>query len=280
MRYNQPTPGASVARERAVLLMSSFGGIESARRIQAPQPNVGRGQVEVAEKVGDHRLLEIRGDRKERVGLGRSPSQSRAHMNPVRRHRLEAWLDSFIATVREVPDDPLDQDLLLWGRARRHWPVEAPAWMITSYCEVIASRIGAPVDDPRTEVMATAIGNVMWLAFVRWLQAEGARPLSVFVEESFTVLSQLNYDASRPAPLARETPEIVRRGRTGRSRSCRQAVTARTMRAATHQRHPGGHPWPTPQVRPRLTSTVQDRPLRGTGRRYRFRTVRSLRFPV
>jgi AcrR family transcriptional regulator len=116
----------------------------------------------------------------------------------------ERLLDSFIAAVREVPDDPVDQDLLLWGRARRHWPVEAPApWMITSYREVIAGRIGAPVDDPRVEVMATAIGNVMWLAFIRWLQAEGARPLSAFVEESFTVLSQLNEEASRPTPLER-----------------------------------------------------------------------------
>jgi hypothetical protein len=115
-------------------------------------------------------------------------------------------LEAFMAAVKDTQpgptedgDVPIDGELMiLWGRARQHWPVDSPAgWMITTYAGAIAERMGAPLDDPVVEVMATAIANVVWVAFRRWLQSGGARPFNEVVEECFTVLAQLNMTHSR-----------------------------------------------------------------------------------
>jgi AcrR family transcriptional regulator len=121
----------------------------------------------------------------------------------------EGVLEAFIAAVRESQltaaaagqDIPYGEELLfLWGKARQHWPIDSPgAEMIAAYAEVIAERIGAPVADAGVEIMATAIANVVWVAFRRWLGAGGEKPFSVVVEESFTVLAQLNERRGKPA---------------------------------------------------------------------------------
>jgi AcrR family transcriptional regulator len=135
----------------------------------------------------------------------------------VSRPASEGVLVAFMAAVKDtqpVPteggDVPIDDELMiLWGKARQHWPVDSPAaWMITTYAGAIAERMGTPVDDPVVEVMATAIANVMWVAFRRWLQSGGAMPFNEVVEECFTVLAQLNVTRSR----RRARPTVVPSG--------------------------------------------------------------------
>jgi AcrR family transcriptional regulator len=119
----------------------------------------------------------------------------------------EGVLEAFIAAVREAQVEPMygqdaaldDQLMFLWARAREHWPVDSPASpMILIYAEAIAERIGVSVDDPDVEIMATAIANVMWVAFGRWLRSGGKRALSEVVEECFTVLAELNRYVGKP----------------------------------------------------------------------------------
>jgi AcrR family transcriptional regulator len=124
----------------------------------------------------------------------------------VARPSSEGVLDAFRGAVSEAQIDPGDAEeapidaelMILWGRARQHWPLDSPAsWMITTYAEAIAERLGSPVDDPDVEIMATAIANVMWVAFRRWLQSGGDGAFNVVVEECFAVLAQLNMRAGK-----------------------------------------------------------------------------------
>jgi AcrR family transcriptional regulator len=118
------------------------------------------------------------------------------------RPEAESVLDAFIHAVRDAQAASIDDDLVrLWGRAMRRWATaqsepQPAAGMAVAYGEVIAARRGFAVDDPRVEVLATAIASVMWLAFLRWLSSDGTTPLATVVEESFTVLAEL--DRSTP----------------------------------------------------------------------------------
>jgi AcrR family transcriptional regulator len=106
----------------------------------------------------------------------------------------ESVMEAFVAAALSAQDEPMDEGLmLLWGQARRHWPVEAPREpIIAVYQKVIAKRIGAPVEELRVQVMATAIGGVIWVAFLRWLASDGAEPLNAIVEESVIALAELS----------------------------------------------------------------------------------------
>jgi AcrR family transcriptional regulator len=117
------------------------------------------------------------------------------------RPESESVLEAFTAAVRSAQDAPIDEGLVLvWGQARRHWPVEAPrGGMIAAYQRVIAERIGAPVEDLRVEVMAVAIANVMWVVFLRWLASDGAEPLITILEKSVIALAELSEHADRAA---------------------------------------------------------------------------------
>lgn len=118
------------------------------------------------------------------------------------RPSAESVLDAFINAVRDAQDASIDDDLVrLWGRAMRRWDTaqaepQPTAPMALAYGEVIAARRAVPVDDTRVEVMATAIASVIWLAFLRWLSSDGTTPLATVVEDSFTVLAELD----RPVP--------------------------------------------------------------------------------
>jgi TetR/AcrR family transcriptional regulator, regulator of mycofactocin system len=118
------------------------------------------------------------------------------------RPATESVLDAFINAVRDAQEASIDDDLVrLWGRAMRRWATaqaepQPTAPMVVAYSEVIAARRGATVDDTRVEVMATAIASVMWLAFLRWLSADTPAALATVVEESFTVLGELDRPAS------------------------------------------------------------------------------------
>jgi AcrR family transcriptional regulator len=128
----------------------------------------------------------------------------------------ESVLEAFIGAVRGQ-DSPVDDDLVrLWGEAVRHWAVaksepQPNAPMVAAYGEVIATRIGVPMNDVRVEVMATAIASVMWLAFLRWLGSDGARPLVVVVEECFKVLADLDRHAGMRAGRAKTASKVRRR---------------------------------------------------------------------
>jgi AcrR family transcriptional regulator len=129
------------------------------------------------------------------------------------RPAAEGVLDAFIEAVRDAQAATIDDDLVrLWGRAMHQWGTaqsepEPTGGMAVAYGEVIAARMGVPADDTRVEVIATAIASVMWLAFLRWLDSDGATPLATVVEDSFTVLAELNrrtIDRPRkPAPRSR-----------------------------------------------------------------------------
>ena len=131
----------------------------------------------------------------------------------------ESVLEAFMGAMHDARDEPVDEDVvLLWGKARRHWPMDAPGGiMIASYKKAIADRIGAPLEDLRVEVMATAIGSVMWTAFLRWLASDGARPLMTIMEESFTMLVELNEHAGPPARRDRAKVATLARGKVGRA---------------------------------------------------------------
>jgi AcrR family transcriptional regulator len=119
----------------------------------------------------------------------------------------ESVLEAFTEAVRGAQDAPIDEALVLvWGRARRHWPMETPgSGMIAAYARVIAERIGAPVEDLRVEVMAAAIGCVIWVVFLRWLASDGAEPLIRILEQSIIALAELSEPADRAARTLRET---------------------------------------------------------------------------
>lgn len=126
----------------------------------------------------------------------------------VARPPSEGVLEAFIGAVREVQDIPADEQdapideeaIFLWGRARQHWPLDAPAsHMIVTYGEAIAERLGLPPDDLDVRIMATAIANVMWVAFRRWLDGGGTESFNVVVEHCFTVLARLNDQVDKPA---------------------------------------------------------------------------------
>ena len=119
----------------------------------------------------------------------------------------ESVLEAFTEAVRGAQDAPIDEALVLvWGRARRHWPMETPgSGMIAAYQRVIAERIGAPVEDLRVEVMAAAIGCVIWVVFLRWLASDGAEPLIRILEQSIIALAELSEPADRAARTLRET---------------------------------------------------------------------------
>jgi AcrR family transcriptional regulator len=121
----------------------------------------------------------------------------------VARPAHESVLEAFIGGVHEGQelrgDDAVDEDLiLLWGRAMLRGAVPTPdintptSGMAVAYAEVIGARLGILPEDPRAEVMATAIASVMWWAFLRWLDAGGARSLTSVVEESFSILRDLD----------------------------------------------------------------------------------------
>jgi AcrR family transcriptional regulator len=122
------------------------------------------------------------------------------------RPESESVIEAFIAAVRSAQDDPMDEGLVLvWGQARRHWPVEAPGEpMIAAYQRVIAERLGAPVENLRVEVMATAIGCVIWVVFLRWLASDGAEPLIAILEESVMALAELSEHFGQATPPAEE----------------------------------------------------------------------------
>ena len=111
----------------------------------------------------------------------------------------ESVLEAFTEAVRSAQDAPIDEALVLvWEQARRHWPMETPRnGMIAAYQRVIAERLGAPVEDVRVEVMATAIGCVIWVVFLRWLASDGAEPLTTILEKSIVALAELSEHASR-----------------------------------------------------------------------------------
>lgn len=110
------------------------------------------------------------------------------------RPKSERVLDAFIGAIRDSSETEEDEELiLLWGKARRYWSIDVPAaWMIAEYAGVIAQRMEASADDLRVQVMATAIGNVMWVAFIQWLNSDGRRSLNSVVAECFDVLADLN----------------------------------------------------------------------------------------
>jgi AcrR family transcriptional regulator len=114
----------------------------------------------------------------------------------------EGVLEAFIAAVHEPQVGASDPELTwIWGKARRHWPMELPAaQMIAQYRRVIADRIGAPLADGRVEVMAAAIANVIWVAFRRWQISEGTTSLGAVLEEYFNILSRI---AEYAGPQAR-----------------------------------------------------------------------------
>src|ERR1700728_1464761 len=125
----------------------------------------------------------------------------------VARPPSEGVLEAFIGAVREVQGTPADEQRLavdeqmmfLWGRARQHWQLDAPAsQMIGTYGEAIAERLGLSPDDLDVRIMATAIANVMWVAFRQWLASGGDESFNVVVEHCFTVLAQLNDRVNRP----------------------------------------------------------------------------------
>jgi AcrR family transcriptional regulator len=133
----------------------------------------------------------------------------------VARPASEGVLEAFIGAIREAQDVPpnhqdpsIDEGgLFLWGRARQHWPVDFPAsYMIVTYAEAIAERLGVPADDLDVQVMATAIANVMWLAFRHWLETGGDESFNVVVEHCFRVLAGLNEQVGKPAGGAPSDP--------------------------------------------------------------------------
>jgi AcrR family transcriptional regulator len=136
----------------------------------------------------------------------------------VARPASEGVLEAFMGALRDAQgapangqdppideDWPIDQDwLFLWGRARQNWPLDSPApYMIVTYAEAIAERLGVPVGDPEVGIMATVISNVIWAGFRRWLQGGGVETLNVVVEDSFAALHRLIEDVGKPAE---ETP--------------------------------------------------------------------------
>ncbi len=144
------------------------------------------------------------------------------------RPRSESVLEAFRAAFHEAQPDPSQSDLIrLWGRARRHWPSEAPAaGMIADYRRVIAERIGAPLDDQRVEVTATAIANVIWAAFLRWQASDGSKPLTAVLEQYIDTLAHIGEHA---APAPRQTPATPR-SRSRRDRNSDHDVTPASWR--------------------------------------------------
>ncbi len=114
----------------------------------------------------------------------------------------ESVLEAFIGAVRVQGEQPEEDLLRLWGQALQqgampdHDQMRPTAGMVAAYAEVIARRVGIDADDLRAEVMATAIGGVMWSSFVRWLESDGGSSLVDLIEESFTILADLNRHAS------------------------------------------------------------------------------------
>jgi len=131
----------------------------------------------------------------------------------VARPASESVLEAFMGALREAQeapahgqgspvdeDWPIDQDwLLLWGKARQNWPLDSPApYMIATFAEAIAERLGVPVGDPEVGIMATVISNVTWAAFRRWLQGGAAETFNVVVEDSFAALHRLIEHVGKP----------------------------------------------------------------------------------
>ncbi|MCU1345884.1 MAG: regulatory protein TetR [Acidimicrobiia bacterium] len=111
----------------------------------------------------------------------------------------ESVLEAFIAAVRSQGADPDEESLRLWGRALQngampaHDQMRPSGPMVAAYADVIAQRLGIGATDLRAEVMATAIAGVMWSSFVKWLESNGRQPLADIIEESFTILAELNF---------------------------------------------------------------------------------------
>jgi AcrR family transcriptional regulator len=115
------------------------------------------------------------------------------------RPRHESVLEAFIGAVRVQGEEPEEERLRLWGRALQqgavldHDQMRPTAGMVAAYAEVIANRLAIKPTDVRAEVLATAIAGVMWSSFVRWLESNGKRSLAQVVEESFTILAELDF---------------------------------------------------------------------------------------
>jgi len=108
------------------------------------------------------------------------------------RPATEGVLQAFLGAIEESPDEPTTEELILWWKARQHWPEDVPApWMVVDYAEVIADRLGAPADDLRVQILATVISHVMWLALLRWLKSDRHETLKSVIESCFTVISEL-----------------------------------------------------------------------------------------
>jgi AcrR family transcriptional regulator len=118
----------------------------------------------------------------------------------------ESVLEAFIGAVRMQGEAPEEELLRLWGLALQkgaipsHDQLQPSGGMVTAYAAVIAQRVGIEPSDVRAQVMATAIGGVMWSSFVRWLESSHERGLADVIEESFTILADLDHHGTPPGP--------------------------------------------------------------------------------